>query len=174
MPRPLFVYVLVQHIVEYQFLWIIEPQAFYRSCLEVVSAMLFIAFFMVVRKLKTAIILCIVTLIISGLSTYSVLHFDVLGGGNLRENYLFYWFPNQLPVFCLGIVLFYLLKDKLNPNTWRKNDAVSHIIILCAIIIIGGLAISGGVEVSAFQVIFYLGLGLSSLVMGSEYEKSIC
>ena len=47
----------------------------------------------------------------------------------------------------------------MNPNIWRKNDAVSHIIILCAILIIAGLAISGGVGGPYFPSHFLFGLG---------------
>ena len=46
-------------------------------------------FFMVVRKLKTAVFLVMATLMISGLSTYVVLHFNFWEAGNLREKYLF-------------------------------------------------------------------------------------
>ena len=33
-----------------------------------------------------------------------------MSSGRLWEEYLFLWFPNQLPVFCLGIVLFHVYK----------------------------------------------------------------
>jgi peptidoglycan/LPS O-acetylase OafA/YrhL len=122
--------------------------------------------FMLVRNVKAAILLVIVTLVISGLSTYSVLYFDIWEAGNLREKYLFYWFPNQLPVFCLGVMLFYLLKDKMNPVSWKKYDTVSHILILCSIVIIGGLAISGGVGGPYFPSHFLFGIGFVILAYG--------
>ena len=123
-------------------------------------------FFMLVRKVSSAIYLVGATLIISGLSTFSVLHFDVLGGGNLRENYLFYWFPNQLSVFCLGILLFYLLKDKRSQGSVNKNQLKSNILILFSIVCIGILSIMGGVGGPYFPSHFLFGIGFVILAYG--------
>lgn len=122
-------------------------------------------FFMIVRKVKTAVFLVMATLVISGLSTFFVLYFDVLGGGNLRENYLFYWFPNQLPVFTLGILLFYLLKDQLD-HVAEKTQSKSQGIILFSLVFLGILALMGGVGGPYFPSHFLFGLGFTLLAYG--------
>lgn len=123
-------------------------------------------FFIWVRKLNTAFFLVIATLIISGFSTFFVLYYDVWRAGNLRENYLFYWFPNQLPIFCLGIVLFYLLKDKISQDTLNKNQLKSNVLILFSVLLIGMLAISGGVGGPYFPSHFLFAIGFVIFAYG--------
>lgn len=123
-------------------------------------------FFMVVRKLKTAVFLVIATLMISSLSTYVVLHYDFWEAGNLREQYLFYWFPNQLSVFSLGIVLFFLLQDKINHVSLKSNYLKSNVLILFAIVLLGILGISGGVGGPYFPSHFLFGISFVMLAYG--------
>lgn len=123
-------------------------------------------FFIVIRKLKIAILLVISTLIISGLSTYIVLYFDLWDSGKLRENYLFYWFPNQLPVFCLGIVLYFLLKDKIHTISYKPNYLKSNVLIFIAIVLVSILGISGGVGGTYFPSHFLFGIGFIILAYG--------
>lgn len=123
-------------------------------------------FFIVVRKVKTAILLVISMLIISGLSTFVVMYFDLWEAGNLRENYLFYWFPNQLPVFCLGILLFFLLKDKINPVSFKPNHLKSDLLILIAMMWLLILGIAGGVGGPYFPSHFLFGIGFVMLAYG--------
>ena len=94
------------------------------------------------------------------------MHFDVLGGGNLRENYLFYWFPNQLSVFCLGILLFYLLKYKRGQGAVNKNQLKSNLLILFSIVYLGILSIMGGVGGPYFPSHFLFGIGFVILAYG--------
>lgn len=123
-------------------------------------------FFMFVRRLKSAVFLVIATLTISSLSTYAVLHFDLWEAGNLRKPYLFYWFPNQLPVFCLGIVLFFLLKDKINTISNNHHYLKSNVLTLLAIVLLGLLGISGGVGGPYFPSHFLFGIAFIILAYG--------
>lgn len=123
-------------------------------------------FFVIIRKLQSAIFLVITTLMISGLSIYAVLHFDLWEAGNLRENYLFYWFPNQLPVFCLGFVLFFLLKDKLNGASHQEHHVKSYVLILFAMMTLLVLGITGKGGSPYFPKHFLFGIGFVILAYG--------
>jgi peptidoglycan/LPS O-acetylase OafA/YrhL len=54
--------------------------------------------------------------------------------GGLWQNFLFFWFPNQAPVFGLGIVLFYLLRNNLQGaaglNEQSKAKQSNYLLVL--------------------------------------------
>lgn len=83
----------------------------------------------------------------------------------LWGEYLFLYLPNQLPVFALGIVLYYLVFDKVNIKIGAKQ------LITCAIVLITGLSIP---QAQLLPEIFYFGLAFLALVLAlsnSNYKN---
>lgn len=73
---------------------------------------LFVPFlFKVLVNLKRAIIFTIVAFVFSTFITLFLSHSQLISDKDIWNIYLFYWFPNQISIFGLGIVMYFLLKD---------------------------------------------------------------
>lgn len=59
---------------------------------------------------------------------------QLISSSDLWANYLFLWFPSQLPVFCLGISLFFLI-DKIPAMTNGQKRNVALLLLSFAVII---------------------------------------
>ena len=70
------------------------------------------------KSIRKAIYLLIFSIIISNLfnyfDQYLISNFTKYNYNNLRGWYFYFWFPNQFPVFCFGIVCYNLFKSKSN------------------------------------------------------------
>lgn len=95
------------------------------GCWTVANEILFYAtipvLFTVIKKLQTSVLLLIGGGII-GTLTWIYASALVLTG-QLDQNYIYWWFPNQFAVFCLGIVMFFLLKKSLFEDGWLTKLA---------------------------------------------------
>jgi peptidoglycan/LPS O-acetylase OafA/YrhL len=49
------------------------------------------------------------------------------------RNFLYFWFPNQLPIFAFGIVLYHLLKDQRipRPGTRTSYGLIAALVLAC-------------------------------------------
>src|SRR5208283_5270352 len=75
-----------------------------------------------IKNLKTVLWLLLVTLFGAGLLHLILFKVAWIPDHELWITYVFYSFPSQLPIFLLGIVLFYMIKDF--PNDSQKNNNV--------------------------------------------------
>ena len=69
-------------------------------------------------------------------------------------------------MFCLGFILFFLVKDKINPVSSNHNHLKSNVLIIFAIVLLGILGISGGVGGPYFPSHFLFGIGFVILAYG--------
>jgi len=75
-----------------------------------------------IKNLKTALWLLLGTLVGAGLFHFILFKVAWIPDHELWITYVFYSFPSQLPIFLLGIVLFYMIRDF--PNDSQKNNNV--------------------------------------------------
>lgn len=65
--------------------------------------------FLKIKNIKTALLMVISTLVLSQIINNIIPSFY---NYELINSYLEYWFPTQVPIFMLGILLFYMIKEK--------------------------------------------------------------
>ncbi|MFC7560939.1 acyltransferase family protein [Paenibacillus farraposensis] len=87
-----------------------------------------------------------------GFATYSWISDHFLWG-----HYLYLWFPNQLPVFALGIILFFLWR---NEQHWKSIDRISGGVLLVSVLFAlwGGMTdylIGGGLLLGAYALYYW-------------------
>jgi peptidoglycan/LPS O-acetylase OafA/YrhL len=89
--------------------------------------------FVKTKSVSQAIKLLVITVIISNIfnivDKYFIENYTKLFYEDLRGNELFMWLPNQLPIFCLGILLYFIL-EKYSFNKLTKNLSLISSIIL--------------------------------------------
>ena len=84
----------------------------------------------------------------------------------LWEEFLFLYFPSQLPIFCLGIILYFLVYENVELS---KNLGVT--LLLFSIIILANISI-GTNPIFPKHILF--GLGFLALGLGlSQYQNRI-
>jgi peptidoglycan/LPS O-acetylase OafA/YrhL len=97
--------------------WMVVPGG-WSIGVEVTFYFLFPLMAMVVRSMRAAIVFCVVALVMG--SVANGIMGDALRGNYSAPaigNFLYFWFPNQLPVFALGTALyFFLLRLRANPE----------------------------------------------------------
>lgn len=120
--------------------------------------------FIYIKNLKNAIILVLCALIVSFSSTQIALKLGIGEPSMVRNEFLFHWFPNQLPIFSLGILLFFLLKNRLKGITISKVKG--NILIISSIIGITVLSILNGVGGDYFPSHFLFGICFIGLAYG--------
>lgn len=124
--------------------------------------------FMYVKSLKRAVILVITTLVVSIGSNQIALKMEIGNPGLVRNEYLFHWFPNQLPIFCLGILLFFLLKNRLlgNPPIKKTSKLTSNVFIFLSVMGISILSVLNGVGGTYFPSHILFGICFVGLAYG--------
>lgn len=90
-----------------------------------------------VTSLDRALYLTFTTLIASNLINILMSKFPIFYGNEGWEGLRFYWLPNQLPVFFLGFVLYFLVtrtvKNPLMNKTWTSEKKFKRSFLLLAI-----------------------------------------
>ncbi|HZG84915.1 acyltransferase [Paenibacillus sp.] len=77
-----------------------------------------------IKNVRQSIIFVILSMIVCyGLGTI-LSKFSPIGSEQLWKNYLYLWLPNQLPVFALGILLFFLWKRDNENKTPTKTQRI--------------------------------------------------
>jgi peptidoglycan/LPS O-acetylase OafA/YrhL len=98
-------------------------------------------FFFHARSLKRMLPVFVILLIISRLASWGMrrwlLHVMAPSYNECIQAFVYYWLPAQLPVFCLGFILFILLTDDC-PLASQKSDSVNRrrgaLLLLAAIL----------------------------------------
>ncbi len=87
--------------------------------------------FKLIRSVRHAAWFVMIMLVLSfGLNTWFAQH-PWISDHSLWGHYLYLWFPNQLPVFGLGILLFFIWK---NERHWKSIDRVSWGLLLVSVL----------------------------------------
>jgi peptidoglycan/LPS O-acetylase OafA/YrhL len=91
--------------------------------------------FKYVKSVKKSFYLLIISIIISNLfnyfDRYFITNFTKYNYDNLRGwKFFYFWFPNQFPVFCFGILLYNLFKSTVNFLINYKNIIIIISILL--------------------------------------------
>lgn len=85
----------------------------------------------ILKNLWTAIIATLVSLVGTNIIYTFLLNNPIIPESDLWHYFLYFWFPNQLPVFCLGIVLYHLIVNYINYNKqWITYVSLVMIIAL--------------------------------------------
>ena len=66
--------------------------------------------FLRVRTLSHAVVLLVLAVLLNTACTSLLAHFPLIAEAGVWWNFLFFYFPNQLPVFACGIVLYFLVR----------------------------------------------------------------
>ncbi len=83
--------------------WSVTVEMFFYLCVPLL--------FYYIRSLRAALWLTFGALLASGTVSYVMATHPLISDQRLWMEFLFQWFFNQMPIFCLGIVLFFLLRD---------------------------------------------------------------
>ncbi|MGP0575677.1 acyltransferase family protein [Paenibacillus peoriae] len=87
--------------------------------------------FKLIRSVRHATWFVVMVLVVSfGLNTVFA-QYPWISDHSLWGHYLYLWFPNQLPVFGLGILLFFIWKDERH---WKSIDRVSGGLLLVSVL----------------------------------------
>lgn len=117
--------------------------------------------FLYVKSIKRSIVLVVLTLGLGWLLNVILVEYNLISEQHISENYLFYWFPSQLPVFALGIMFF---------NVWNKDMQISrstsNILIFISLILIFILGVTGNYYNPYFPKHFLFGLAFILLAFG--------
>lgn len=81
-------------------------------------------------------------------STHEIIAPDVL------RSYLFYWFPNQLPVFALGIVSFFLIEKTQDEQIKTTTGYTLITLALVGAIVLSQLNISDNINYILYSILF--------------------
>lgn len=85
--------------------------------------------FLKIKNIKSALLLALGTTLVGFLITYLMSNISVIKDESTWLNFLYYWFPNQMPIFCLGILVFHIQKSgKLNKI---KHKTETSTFLLC-------------------------------------------
>jgi peptidoglycan/LPS O-acetylase OafA/YrhL len=117
-----------------------------------VEVMFYIALpvlFYKIKNIQQACNFIMIALIIRLLTLLILQHHSLIKDDKLWGDYLFLFLPNQLPIFGLGIVMYFLIYDKQNLAISTKH------VFIYASILIAGLSIQPGLFMSD---IFYFGI----------------
>jgi peptidoglycan/LPS O-acetylase OafA/YrhL len=97
-----------------------------------------------VRSIRGAMLFAVISVAIGSLANVLVSGpLTETYGKTAAENFLYFWFPNQLPVFALGTIVYFILVGLWN----RPNEAMSLIIKRNGLTIVG-MCVGTGVVVA--------------------------
>lgn len=109
------------------------PPGGWSVAIEMIFYLLIPFLFSQIRSLKTAVVYFFVTLLFgiacNHVGAYLMTHYTNLDYSYHKTWYFYFWLPNQLPIFMLGIILFHLLKRDIRIS---KNSAVMIVVGSCA------------------------------------------
>ncbi|RAJ85812.1 peptidoglycan/LPS O-acetylase OafA/YrhL [Chitinophaga dinghuensis] len=123
-----------------------------------------------IRNLKSAILFGFATLVISILCKYLAINVLRMSGQDYSAWlpwFLYFWLPNQLPVFAIGIVLFFLIGKPGSTNSENAKLKAAGLLLLSVLWI--GLVITGGQYLNPYgyyQEHFLIAIGFGLLVRG--------
>ncbi len=96
--------------------------------------------FRLATDVRSSVVLTVVAIAVSNLINYAeyvyVLQHHELDWVALREYELYFWFPNQFPVFCFGVVLYYLYMTRIisvRLGYWLLTGSIFALLGLCLV-----------------------------------------
>lgn len=110
-------------------------------------------FFKRIKSLNQAFVFFLICIISSFTLTQIIKYFVPYGEG-IWHDYLFLYFPSQLPVFALGIILYFLINDHQKKGEFEVR--INSIIMLIFILIVTARHLPVHIWVSFFFVFFVL------------------
>ena len=115
--------------------------------------------FLKIKDTQQAFGFLIITLVIRFVLYYFLHKIHIISSDMLWSNYLFFYLPNQLPIFALGILFYFILRDNyqllISPN----------LIILISLVFIGQLI---GINLLPPHILF----GIAFVILGIALSKS--
>jgi peptidoglycan/LPS O-acetylase OafA/YrhL len=101
---------------------------------EMTFYFLFPFLFKQIKSLKAAMCLTLITLIISMALMFILKDNPLVLDDDSWELFLFFWFPNQFPIFSLGIVLYFIIRrlkvvSKLSIQVKRKQSIYPRLLL---------------------------------------------
>jgi len=112
-----------------------------------------------IKSIGDAFTFTIITLVFKAALLYVLQSHSLISAGDLWQEYLFLYFPNQLPVFALGILLYFIIRDKDRLTLSPKHLFFGFVIAVFSFCIQQNLI---------FSQIFYFGLAFLLLVLAFE------
>ncbi|MEO5975774.1 MAG: acyltransferase [Chryseolinea sp.] len=93
------------------------------------------ALFLIIKSLKSALVVLVIAIVCSILAQivlyYVVINYTSYDWYTLRDWSLYFWFPNQFPVFCLGILLFFFIgNNDVRYKEWMLVATVGIYLLL--------------------------------------------
>ena len=85
-----------------------------------------------IRTLDKAVRFVIISLLFNTLLSYALLKHSLIADKDLWVSFLFLYFPSQLPVFGIGIVLFFLLRQREEKEVLKPMTILASAIMLIA------------------------------------------
>ena len=115
------------------------PPGVWSISVEVFFYLLLPFLFFRIKTLKKAILFFIFSIIVSVFINFLVLNLSPIFLPNfdkflLKIEFLYYWIFNQLPIFALGIITFFVIKEKISRKTKITLSISAFILILLLIL----------------------------------------
>jgi peptidoglycan/LPS O-acetylase OafA/YrhL len=108
-----------------------------------------------IKNIQQACAFTLVTLCLRMLLLFILSQHVPIGDKRLWSDFLFYYLPNQLPIFGLGIILYFLIYDKKNLNFSPKFLFYSCLIIVFFLAIQPGLFIP---DIFCYGIVFLVAI----------------
>jgi len=127
--------------------------------------------FLKIKNASHALNFVIIAFIIRIIFLIALRHVNPVGGEGLWTGYLYFFLPNQLPIFALGILMFFIIKEEYKPNF-----STPTLLLLAALIFFNLTASSGTLP---YHILYglsfvFLGLALSKRSYKIIVNPAIC
>ena len=112
------------------------PPGGWSVAIEMIFYLLIPFFFARIKSLKAAVIYFLITVlaafVFNYIGAYLMVNYTHLDYAYHKTWYFYFWLPNQLPVFLLGMILFFLLKRSIQVS---KAMAIMMVLASCVVMV---------------------------------------
>ncbi len=91
-----------------------------------------------IKNFEKALIYTITTMFVAFFFKFLFIQYPLINSEELWGQFLYYYFPNQLPIFCLGIVAYFLIVKK-DFIVEKRNTIIASGIMLILVLLMGYL-----------------------------------
>lgn len=122
-----------------------------------------------IKSLDKAIWVTFITLVGSGILNFILQKHPLIADSSLWDSFLFFWLPNQLPIFCLGFVLYFYIQSPVineetdTPSSQRQRFQRSILLLLISIFLYWVLAQGTSNKLLADHFLFSIAFVLLAL-----------
>lgn len=116
--------------------------------------------FVKIKNTQHAFVFVIITLFIRTIFPLILNNFNLIGHDKLSQEYLFYYLPNQLPIFALGILFYFIVKE-------NYKIAISPVLIIFTSFVLIGQFSNFSILILPSHFIF----GISFVLLGIAMSK---